>query len=324
MITNVLRKTLLPTLLFLFALPLAAQVNDTYVIPASANAGGAFGTRWMTQFSIFNPQAYELDVAIVYLPTGAAVPIERSVKVPANSVAYSDNIVDDLFDMTGTGALLIATFPEDNPTVPDEVVARSFLVTSNTFNNASSGTFGQTIPGTWVGLLDYELDGISSVAHGVRNVNSLGWRTNVGAANLGRCNAVLRVSVYDVNGRTILDKARFNIPPLSHFQDRLPVEVDRGSVEFFVEDPCANRPDDAAVVFPYTSQIDQRSGDPTYQNPTLLASPGLLFGKTGVKIDPANVGKRIDTTTARNVRASTKKLEPAKLELSGNGYKIVK
>ncbi|HEX7152464.1 MAG TPA: hypothetical protein VF618_13330 [Thermoanaerobaculia bacterium] len=316
------KKLLIPTLLCLFALPLAAQINDTYVIPASANVPGAFGTRWMTNFSIFNPQQYELEVAVVYLPTAASQPIERSVVVPSNSVAYSDNILDDLFDTSGGGALLIATFPEDNPGVEDSVVARSFLVTSNTFNNASGGTFGQTIPGTWTGLFDYEYDGVSSVAHGIRNIDRLGWRTNVGAANLGRCNATLLVSVYDVNGRTLLDKARFNIPPFGHFQDRLPVQVDRGSVEFFVEDPCVERPEDSAVVFPYTSQIDQLSGDPTYQNPTLLATAGFLYGKKG--FDPTNIGKRITTVNARSARTVAKKLGRAELEKSGNGYKIVK
>ena len=50
------RSVLLLTLLSLAALPLAAQVNDTYVIPVSANASGAFGTSWLTQFSVFNPQ----------------------------------------------------------------------------------------------------------------------------------------------------------------------------------------------------------------------------------------------------------------------------
>ena len=46
-----------------------AQVNDTYVIPVAGNTAGAFGTRWMTQFSLFNPQSYELRVSVTYVPT---------------------------------------------------------------------------------------------------------------------------------------------------------------------------------------------------------------------------------------------------------------
>ena len=40
-----------------------------------------------------------------------------------------------------------------------------------------------------------------------------------------------------------------------------------------------------AVVFPYAATIDQLSGDPTYHNPTLLASPGAIYSKKGQTID---------------------------------------
>ncbi len=318
-----MRLLKLLSLALLLAVPAAAQVNDTYVIAAAANAPGAFGTRWSTQFSIFNPQTeYDLVVSVVYQPTGGGTGIEELVRVPANSVAYSDNILDDLFDVSGSGALFIATFPEDNPGVPDQTLARAFLVTSNTFNNSKSGTYGQTIPGVWAGLQDYDVDNISAIAHGIRNISSLGWRTNIGAVNLGRCTATMLVNVYDVNGKTILNRASFPIPPLGHMQDRLPVTVDRGSLEFFIDDPCANDANRAAVVFPYTSTIDELSGDPTYQTPTLLASAKTLFGKKG--IDPMALGKRIDTATARLVRSNVERRGMAALVVDGNGYRIVK
>ena len=163
---------------FAFLLPLtaAAQINDTYVIPVAGNTAGAFGTRWMTQFSDFNPQAYELKVSVTYVPTLGGQGTEVLVRVPANAVAFSSNVLADFFNVTGGGALLVATFPEDNPTVANTVLARSFLVTTNTFNNSPSGTFGQTIPGTWTGLQDFNSEGISAVAHGIRNLSRQGWR----------------------------------------------------------------------------------------------------------------------------------------------------
>src|SRR5207248_7270947 len=123
-------------LLFLFALPLAAQINDTYIIPASANVPGLFNTRWMTQLSIFNPQLdYSLKVSVTYLPTDGGKGLEALITVPANSVAYADNVLLEVFHVSGTGALVVATFPEDNPSVPNDVISRAFLVTTNTFNN---------------------------------------------------------------------------------------------------------------------------------------------------------------------------------------------
>lgn len=316
---------LFAALLCIASLPAFAQVNDTYVIPAAGNVPGLFGTRWMTQFSVMNPHlTHSLNVSITYVPTGGAQGIEEIVQLPPNAVAYSDNILADLFDVAGSGSLLVATFAEDNPGVPNDVLSRSFVVTSNTYNNAPSGTYGQTIPGTWTGLLDYDTDGIVSLAHGIRNLSREGWRTNIGAVNLGRCTATVYVSVYDADGNRKLNSAPLLVPPLGHIQDRLPVEVDMGSVEFYVNDPCSNDADRYAVVFPYTSTIDQLSGDPRYQYPTLLASPGSLFSKSAAKLDPTSLGKKIDNSYAAAIRAQADRRGHAALIRNGNRWQIVK
>jgi hypothetical protein len=305
------KSIFLALLLVLLTLPLAAQVSDTYTVPAAANVAGAFGTRWLTSFSVFNPQlTYPLKVSVVFLPTGGGQAKEVLISVPANGTWYTDNALRDLYGInSGTGALLLATFPEDNPTVPNNVIARSFLVTTNTFNDASSGTYGQTIPGTFTGLQDVDTDGITAIAHGIKNLSSQGWRTNIGAVNLGRCSVTLFVSVYNQSGQTILNNAAFSVPPMGHVQDSLPVEVNGGSVEFVLQDACANDPSKSAVVFPYTSTIDQYSGDPTYQSPVLLASPKTLYGKKAV--DTAALlspGRRLTLDDLRAVRATATSL----------------
>jgi hypothetical protein len=317
------RLLLIAALFSLASVPATAQLNDTYVIPAAANAAGGFGTRWATRFSIFNPQLEdELRISVVFIPTGGGQGIEELVDVPPNSLAYSDNILQDLFETSGTGALLIAAFAEDNPGVPNEVLSRAFLVTSDTYNNSPSGTYGQTINGTWVGLLDYDDDEISSVAHYIRNSGN--WRTNIGAVNLGRCNVTVRVNAYDADGNRILNQAPLNVPPLGHIQDRLPVTTNAASVEFFVEDPCSADDDLYAVVFPYTSTIDNRSGDPSYQNPTLLANPSVLYAKGGAKIEPTAIGKKIDSNYARGVRSNARRGDGARLLKTDQGWQITK
>lgn len=297
---TVKRSTLLLAAILLAALPLAAQVNDTYVIPAAGNSPGAFGTRWMTQFSAFNPQSYPLTVTVIFIPSGGGQSREEAFVVPANSSRYSDNILGDLFGVTGSGSLLVATFQDENPTVPNDVISRAFLVNTNTYNNRQDGTYGQTIPGVWAGLMDYDFDGISAVAHGVRHVARLGWRTNIGAVNLGRDSVTMRVTVFDSAGRKRLDNAPFYIPPFAHFQDALPVEVDRGTIEFTIQDRSQD-----AVVFPYAATIDQLSGDPTYHSPTLLAGPGAIFSKAA--FDPTTVGRKIDRKLAAEVRANARR-----------------
>lgn len=309
-------------LLCVLALPAAAQVNDTYVIPVSANARGGFGSHWMTRFSLFNPQGDTLRISVTFLPTGGLLGDEKLIDLPANSLAYSDNLLEELFGVTsGSGALLVATFPEDNPNLPDDVVSRAFLVNSDTYNsNGGNGTYGQTIPGVWTGLLDYEYDQISSIAHNIRNAGI--WRTNVGAVNLGGCSATLQVTVYDEDGNTVRNKEPFVLPPYGHLQQPLPISVRNGTVEFFVVDPCVNDDDRFAVVFPYTSTVDGRTNDPSYQQPVLLAEAGLLYGKKAV--DPAAVGKKIDTEVARNVRSHVQRGGMARLTKTDAGWQITR
>ena len=317
-------RLLLLLILALAASPLTAQLSDTYVITGAGNIPGDFGTRWMTHFSIFNPHLdRSLVVSVTWVPTGGRPGIEELIELPPNSLAYSDNIMWDLFGVQDFGSLLVATFPEDNPGIPNDVLSRSFLVSTNTYNNSIDGTFGQTVPGIWTGLMDYDSDGISAVAHGIRNSTISKWRTNIGAVNLGRCSVTMRVSVYDADGVQILANHPFVLPPLGHMQDRLPVQVENGTVEFFVEDPCYFDDDRYAVVFPYASTIDQYSGDPRYQSPVLLASPGILFAK-GKSLDHQNLGKKIDSDYARNVRAQAERRGRATLMRTETGWQIVR
>jgi hypothetical protein len=293
-----------------FALPLAAQLNDTYVVPAVGNAPGANNTNWATSLSLFNPHLdYDLKVSLLLIPSGGGNAMEALVSVPKNSTVVSDNVVGEVFRVSGTGALFAATFPEDNPGVEDSVIARSFLVIAKTFNNATTGTFGQTVPGIWTGLQDLDTDGISSVAHNITD-NKTSFRTNIGAVNLGACDVTMYVTIYDANGKSLKTDVPFTIPKFGHFQDRLPVNVDRGSVEFYVDDPCASDQNNFAVVFPYTSTIDNKSGDPSYQSPVLLATPTALYKAAGKGADPTTLGKKIDTSFARRLRATATRIKP--------------
>lgn len=307
-------RYVLTVLFLLFAVPLLAQVNDTYVIPTVANTPGLAGSRWSTELNVFNPQSYELKVSAIFIPSGGGAGDQFDFRVPANSNAFTTNLLDDFFDRGGIGSLLIATFPELNPGVARDVISRSFLVTTKTFNNASNGTFGQGVPGIFTGLEDYQFDGISAVAHGVRNfgVPGLsGFRANVGAANLGRYSVTMHVSVFDAEGRVVADRIPFTIPPQGQIQDRLPVQVDHGSIEFTIDDPTRD-----AVVFPYVTVTDNRSNGPVYLNPVLLASASSLYFKSG---SATEVGRKIDLTTARALAANVASHRTGSLRRDENG-----
>lgn len=265
-------------------LPAVAQVNDTYVIPAVGRTAGGGGTMWTSSVYVFNPQPYTLHISITYLPRFGEIGDEVLLELPANMTAVTDNVLGEWFETSGSGSLLFATFPEDNPSVEDSVVARSFLVRSRTFNTGGSGgTYGQGIPGTYIGLLD---DGISSIAEGVRNIGTpgiSGFRTNVGVANLSDETAWLLVVVYDENGQvvgnTFNDPLEFTVHPYAYDQNPLPVSGTNLTLEFFLDDPSGD-----AIVFPYVSMVDNKSGDATYIEPKLLATGDILYkGGTAMK-----------------------------------------
>jgi hypothetical protein len=318
------KNLLLAAILCLVALPTFGQLSDTYVVTAAANVAGGNNTRWLTQLSIFNPHLdYALNVSITLLPTGGATGPEKLIRIPANSTFISDDVMSDVFERSGSGALLLATFPEDNPGVEDRMVARAFLVSSNTYNDAPSGTFGQTIPGVWTGLLDIDTDEITAIAHGIDNSSRLGFRTNFGAVNLGACSVSLFIDAYDADGKKVLSGYERVIEPYAHRQYGLPVTLEGGAVEFQVQDPCADDDADYAVVLPYTSTIDNDSGDPRYQTPTLLASPSVLYGKKAqADLDPRLLGKKIDSAYAKRVVAKADRLGSVSLVRGERGWVV--
>ena len=78
-------------------------------------------------------------------------------------------------------------------------------------------------------------------------------------------------------------------------------------------------------MFPYTSTIDNFSGDPMYQSPTLLASPSILFQKAlQANADFTSLGKKIDTTYARPIREAAEHRGAATLKRDAKGWRIMK
>lgn len=320
-------RLLLAGLLCLIAVPVFAQVSDTYVIPAAGRAVGGASTNWLSEVYVFNPQQHSLKVSLVFLPSGVAAPIEKLLTVPANSTAFLDDVVGKVFNQNGTGSLLLATFPEDNPGVPDEMIQRAFVANSKTFNSVSGGSYGQSIEGTLTGLFDVRYDGITAISSGVQNWGvrgQSGYRTNVGAVNLGRSSVTMRVYVYDSLGNEVKNLP-FVVPPMGHMQDSLPTTLQAGTVEFVIEDdPDWEDLTNYAIVFPYASVVDNRTGDPIYAKPVLLASANALFGK-GTATAAAKTQRpvrRLDVNVARRVAENATSLGEVKLVLQDGRYVV--
>lgn len=313
------RRALFSSFLFLLlaAAPLSAQISDVYIVPAAIDGPGALETYWMTEFHVMNPQSYPLRVTLVFLPTAPAVGSAFKFDIEANETIWADNIVAEFDDPTATtGSLLLAVLPEDNLGIEaDDYLGLSVVLQTRTFNTSSSGTLGQGIPGAITGLLDIDLDGLSAIATGIRNLGSAGFRANVGALNLGRSDVTLQVVTFNADGVEV-GSSPFLLAPQGHFQQLLPVSVDHGSIEFWVEDPEPNVDD---FVFPYVSIVDNRTGDATYIEPKLLAAPSYIAPfKTGRR----SASTPIRTDQVRRVIESARYLGIATVEGTGRSTRL--
>ena len=234
-----------------------AQLSANWVIPASANTPGNGNTYWRTDLSIHNPQSWEIPVLVQFLETGIVndhVPTLDLVIYPYETVNLWDVLGPDLFDINGTGAILVYVPPEE----PCPDLECHFLATSRTYTDdplGGEGEFGQALPGASL------LEGVDwltfGYAAGILN-DGTAFRCNIGVASWTPEWTQVAVDVQDANG-VIIDTEIFDLPPFGHLQRRLHTSVTGGSLVYYLVDG----PDDSWV-YPYASVVNQSTGDPSY------------------------------------------------------------
>lgn len=234
-----------------------AQLAANWIIPAAANTPGNGGTYWRTDVSIHNPQNWELPLLVQVLETGLVndvVPTLDLVINPYETINLWDVLGPDLFDINGTGAVLIYV-PPDEPCPETEC---QFLATSRTYTLDPSGGFGeygQTLPGA--ALLEGTDWLTFGYAAGILNDGS-DFRCNIGVASWTPEWTKVAVDLQDATG-AIIDTQVFDLPPFGHLQRRLRTAVTGGSLVFYLIDG----PNDA-FVYPYASVVNNITGDPSY------------------------------------------------------------
>lgn len=224
-----------------------------YVVAASAHAPGLNLTSWRSDLVLHNPGNDDATADLFFLESradnGDAEPYR--VTVPASASLLIADVVASLFTRDGvTGAVLVGS---DRP----------LTVSSRTFNDASTGTYGQSIPGVattaaWGG--DANLPRLVQLAHSPDDDS--GFRTNVGAVNLRGTPLVLDLELHTGSGEP-LGALQLEVPPYGHVQ--------RSNVFGAV---TTERLDDAFArvvaataggrYLVYASVVDNRSGDPVF------------------------------------------------------------
>lgn len=270
------------------ALPASAQLSLQWMVPAAANTAGLNGTHWRTDLSVHNPHSFELPVILQFLPSDTDNRQADTLYLTIDPWATFNlwNVLGaEFFAIEGTGAILVFA---DLQLVCDPVEDCDFLVTSRTYTldpGGASGEYGQTIPGssTWVGI-DWNTLGYTA---GILN-DGLSFRTNIGIASWSSDWTSVVVDVQDAGG-AIVESLTFEVPPYGHIQERLPTQLEGGSLVFWLDDG----PEDS-LVFGYSSVVDETTGDASFQ----LAQPstvGFASAKAGERNGLRRPSPAVDT-----------------------------
>ncbi|MEJ5166919.1 MAG: choice-of-anchor D domain-containing protein [Thermoanaerobaculia bacterium] len=225
-------------------------VNSTngYIIPASALAYGAYGSRWVTDVKIHNPENKNVSFRIFYLPTqiNNSVASSGDFTLGSNQTLSIPNILRVLFGLTdGVGAILVTLL--ENPL--------NLLITSRTYNLTSQGTYGQFIKGYPVSR--FISSGTKGYLLGLQKDSRM--RTNVGFNSLSE-GANFKITLINGNGTNLASK-EISLPPNSHLQINDifgDLQVQGNSNSYAIVEVLSGK------VFSYASVVNNQSSDPIF------------------------------------------------------------
>jgi hypothetical protein len=216
-------------------------------VAAAAHSAGVGDSLWRTDLHLTNIGEHDLLARVELFQAGPAVPEPPRVNVfvERGDTRTLGDVIAQWLDADGNGAIRVA------------VTRGHLLVTSRTYNQADSGTYGQFIPATAEGaalatgdraaLLQLRQDG--------------DFRTNIGVVNLAEEALVVDVEYRDEAGP--VEVQSFTVDPMSWMQANgvLPAGARLAVVESSGAD---------ALYLAYASVVDNRSGDPVYVPARLL------------------------------------------------------
>lgn len=232
-------KRLVLLLALLVTTPLFAA---RWIVPAAASAAGASNTKWKTDLRLVNPDASRaVSAKIYFLAAGAdnsALGTSITVDVPANGQVVLADVLASRFSVSGTGALLVDA-------------GSTLIVTSRTFNDTGSATYGQFVPGVAVD------QATSETTHIVYLAKSAEYRSNVGFAGTTNAAGKVTVTLFDANSAR-LGSGTFDIAAYGQSQ------INDIFAAVGAAPAAAARAEITATVpvVAYGSIIDNRTGDP--------------------------------------------------------------
>jgi hypothetical protein len=225
---------------------------ETLIIPASANVEGANQTRWRTDLEIKaeNDESAAFTIELLESGTNNSDPVSVDGAVGVGQSVRFENLLEETFGFTGSGALRITT------------TSGRILATSRTFNDDPAGTFGQTIPAVPEGRAT-TFDSDTTLIQLSRSSDpTTGFRTNIGVVNTVGESIDMEFELRYADGSVINTLTR-TLRPLEHRQINDIFNVagagDVGDGYAIVRTTTEN-----GAFIAYASVVDNGSGDAVF------------------------------------------------------------
>ena len=224
------------------------RVTDAqYLVPSVAHNPGLGGSAWRSDIAVVNPGTEDASLTLTYTPTSGSARTQTAT-LAAGATTEWRNVLESLF---GIGA------SESSQGVVKVDSDVPVSVSSRTYNQSSTGTFGQNYPALTTA------DALTSGEIGIlpQLKKNAAFRTNVGIVNLGGAECSVRLRFFSAAGTQVGEKTLTAGVGRWTQQSDVFANVGAGTQEIAyatVEVLTAN-----GLAWTYASVVDAATGDPT-------------------------------------------------------------
>ena len=256
-----------------------ASLRQKLVLPGVGRTPGAFGSKWATDVTLYNPANFAMNVSLAFVPNGVPLALydppagNYLVTLQGHEIRMIPDVIKTFFNMdNATGALYIT--PASSSGVN---------VTSRTYNTTSTGTYGFTMNGIDV----FTAAGPRFPMTFSGAFEGSNFRTNLMLTDVSSRGTEVRASAASPNGSSATGAATFFGPESGQTQINFVapfVGLTNADTGALVIQP--NKGETIASVF----VVDNRTNDPTFFPPDIPASVLRVIPAIG-HLDGANGSK---------------------------------
>jgi len=227
--------------------------DSTVYVPAAAHVDGYGGTHWRTDVELLNLSTWSTETVSVKLlardQANPSPPSKEYVLPPKTSLRISD-VLKTAFEFSGAAALRF------------ECSSTEIAVSSRTFNERATGTYGQFVPAVPTSAVVRPGESVVLAQLATSAAASEGFRTNIGIVNTSGSSITVVVELNGEDGTKLGERA-VSLEPYEFTQvDKVFQGVGAGTRTNLTA--RLHTASSGGSFIAYASVVDNRSGDPVF------------------------------------------------------------